>query len=122
MLPNSSGSNRKQQRWWNPHLLPACTLCAGLLLGALLSSSGGRSGYSSTGQGLWAGADPKHRIVVFYHVYVANNWQARLCMTSQTRREAHALKCQANRIGDNAAKPTFNVANPLPSAHPTQCT
>ncbi len=77
MLPTSLNSNRKPQRWWAPHLLPACTLCAGLVLGALLSSGGGRSGHNSSLQ--WAGAAPKHRIVVFYHVYVANNWQARLC-------------------------------------------
>ena len=77
MLP-TTGSDRKKQRWWSPHLLPACTLCAGFMLGALVSSSGGIPGLGGTSSQLsWASTEPQRRIVVFYHVYVANNWQAR---------------------------------------------
>ena len=53
------------------------------MLGAMLSSAGGWSGADGTGNGLLrAGDASKHRIVVFYHVYVANNWQARLVQAS----------------------------------------
>ena len=85
MLLTIASGDRRKPRWWFPHLLPVSTLCAGILLGALLAS--GRYWWAGSGGGVssqWAGTAPQHRLVVFYHVYVANNWQV-LCGAPHSR-------------------------------------
>ena len=104
MLSKLTSIDRKKLRWSSPHLLPASALCVGILLGALLApggtwrrlNRGGSGGSSGSGGGLhWEGDLTKHRLVVFYHVYVANNWQVLFSHHAISQHQSEFISCLA---------------------------
>ena len=128
MLPTIASGDRRKPRWWSPHLLPVSTLCAGILLGAFLAPRSAWSGGSGDGGGLQsAGAAPKHRLVVFYHVYVANNWQVlwQPCCKQETPTSSNTDSPCSHRPASRHRSRTSEKPGTLPWAvhrvRPTTC-